>query len=158
MSSNGLRRGSDRAVTFPGASRTPALLSGAGAADPFLEDMKKGVNFEGTNILDQFRFLNRELEIFCRACAEHAGRSKRLPPRDVCSAPVTSRSPVGGLASEFSSISDYAFFSLISIVNNHLGDCIFRPFHPFGSSSENNRYGAEYERRVSTGATFTAWY
>jgi hypothetical protein len=94
------------------------LLKPSDASDPVLLEMKKGVLLDVGNILNQFSNLDRNIRDFCNECAEHIVRTKRLPRIGPSTPPLGTDSPVGKSASEFTSAEDYAFFALLSIVNN----------------------------------------
>jgi len=57
-------------------------------------------------------------------------------------------SPVGKGPSQFPSAEVYAYFSLLSIVNTHLYNRIFRPFHPAESDAENAKLETSYQRQA----------
>jgi hypothetical protein len=110
--------------------------------------MKKGVLLDVGNILEQFSNLNRSIRDFCGTCAEHIGKSKRLPRIGRNTAPPPQGSPVCKPASEFTSAEDYSFFALLSIINNRVYADIFQPFHPAASPEENGQRGREYAMKI----------
>ena len=126
------------------------LLKPSDASDPVLLEMKKGVLLDVGNILNQFLNLDRSVRDFCDACAEHIGGSKRLPRIGPHAIPVPRNSPVGKLASEFTSAEDYSFFILLSIINNRIYADIFRPFHPAATPEENDQLEEQYLKKIDT--------
>ena len=110
--------GRQRAITMIGGDLAPPTLKPSGALDPVLLEMKKGVLLDVGKILEQFSNLNRSIRDFCGTCAEHIGKSKRLPRIGRNTVPPPQGSPVCKPASEFTSAEDYSFFALLSIINN----------------------------------------
>jgi hypothetical protein len=147
---NKVSPGRKRAITMVGEGLSAPLLKPSDASDPVLLEMKKGVLLDVGNILNQFSNLDRSIRDFCDACAEHIGKSKRLPRIGPHTTPTPRDSPVGRPASEFTSAEDYAFFVLLSIIINHLYVDIFRPFHPAASPEENDQREEEYLTKIDT--------
>jgi hypothetical protein len=138
-----------RATTLAGP---PASLSqiraNANASEPVIEEMKKGMLLGVERTVNQFAGINRQTQEFCNTWAEHVARFKNLPRNSL---PVDATNPVARPASEFQNAEDYAFFSLISIINTHLYNAIFRPFHPAASAQQNSIFEQGYRRQVQTG-------
>ena len=95
-----------------------------------------------------FTALNRNTQTVAGKWSAHVGKIKTLPSS---SQPLTRDSPVGKGPSQFPSAEDYAYFSLLSIINTHLYNRIFRPFHPAASDAENAKLETRYQRQVETG-------
>jgi hypothetical protein len=112
--------------------------------------MRRGSLLDVGNVVKQFLDLNANLRAFCDEISDHTGRSKRLPRLRAQSSAVPENSPVGKPAHEFSSPDEYVFFVLLSIINTHIYDDIFRPFHPAASAQESNRYEEEYLKMIDT--------
>ena len=110
--------------------------------------MKKGMLHGVEKNVNQFAGINRQTQEFANIWAEHAAKSKVLPSN---SPPVDAASPVAWPASKFLNAEDYAFFSLLSILNTHLYNNIFRPFHPAASSQQNSIFQQGYQKQTHTG-------
>lgn len=151
-SSNGYTRraGGKRAVTISPNGPSAPLLKGTDATDPVLLEMKKGLLLNVENVLNQFVDLNQTIRAFCDRFADGTSGRKRLPRFTGQVDPVPAGSPVGKLASEFTSVEDYIFFVLLSIVTSHIYSDIFRPFHPVASTDENERYEKQYEQKIDS--------
>jgi len=50
----------------------------------------------------------------------------------------------------FLNAEDFAFFSLISTINTHLYNNIFKPFHPAASSQQNSIFQQGYQKQTKT--------
>ena len=101
----------------------------------------------GKTIRD-FTILNSDTRTVASKWSAHVGKIKTLP---TSSQPLTRDSLVGKGPSQFPSAEDYAYFSLLSIINTHLYNRIFRPFHPAASDAENAKLETRYQRQVETG-------
>ena len=95
-----------------------------------------------------FTALNRNTQTLASKWSTHVRGVKTLPSS---SQPLTRDSPVGKGPSQFSDAEDYAYFSLLSIINTHLYDRIFHPFHPAASDAENAGLKTNYQRQVEAG-------
>lgn len=151
-SSNGYNRRTSgkRAVTLSGDGLSAPLLKGADATDPVLLEMKKGLLLNVGNVLDQFADLDRTIRAFCDRSADEINGRKSLPRFTGQVSPVAAGSPIGKPASEFTSVEDYVYFVLLSILNSQLYTYIFRPFHPIASVDENERYERQYEEKIDS--------
>lgn len=136
-----------------------AVVPGRDAAstspsDPILREMQRGILFDIGSILDQFVDFDREVRAFCDNVADYYASIAKLP-YGLNSINTTSSGPfVTKPASEFPSVEDYVFFTLLSIINTNAYKYIFRPFHPAGSKEDNSKLESEYERQVETGMVF----
>lgn len=98
--------------------------------------------------VNQFAGINRQTQEFANTWAEHAAKFKVLPRN---SPPVDATSPVAWPASKFLNAEDHAFFSLLSTLNTHLYNNIFKPFHPAASSQQNSIFQQGYQKQIHTG-------
>ena len=99
-------------------------------------------------IIRDFIALNSRTQVVASKWCMHVGKIKTLP---TSSQPLPGNSPVGKGPSEFPSAEDYAYFSLLSIINTHLYNRIFHPFHPAASDAENAKLENGYQRQLETG-------
>lgn len=132
-----------RAITLGGDGLTPPQLPAADSSNPVLLEMRKGVLLDVGNVLNQFSKMDRTIRAFCEQSSDYIGKSKRLP-RMTHQPTLPKNSPVGRPAHDFSSTEEYLYFILLSIINTHLYEDIFRPFHPAASPQESDRYEEEY--------------
>lgn len=137
-----------RATTLAGPPASVLQIRANPNANASDEEMKKGMLLGVEKTVDQFDRINRQTQEFSNTWAEHAARFKHLPRS---SPPVDATYPVARPASEFQSAEDYAFFSLISVINTHLYNAIFRPFHPAVSAQQNSMFEQGYQRQIQTG-------
>ena len=131
---------------------TPPQLSAADTLNLVILEMTKGRFLDVDNALDQFPKLNKDIRLFCQQCSDHIARSdpKPIPWPAVHSSCSPENSPVGKPAHEFSSFDDYLYFVLLSIINKHLCQNIFQPFHPAASMQESDRCKKEYAKLADT--------
>jgi len=99
-------------------------------------------------IIRDFVALNSRTQTVAGEWGVHVGKIKALPGS---AQPLTLDSPVGKEPSQFPNAEDYAYFSLLSIVNTHLYNRIFRPFHPAESDAENAKLETGYQRQAEIG-------
>ena len=136
-----------RAVISSGNGLTPSQLG----ANPVVIEMRRGrLRLDAGNVLKQFLGLNTNVRTFCEDISSHIGQLKQLPRLGALSSTLPENSPVGKPAHQFSSPEEYVFFVLLSIINTHIYDDIFRPFHPAASAQESNRYEEEYLKMIDT--------
>lgn len=113
--------------------------------------MRAGIAFGVDNSMDLFAKLNRQIYEFADRWAEYVAPSKSLPN---CSLPSDATSPVGWIASRFTSPEDYAMLSLLPIINSHLCKEIFHPFHPMASEEQNSIHEQNYQTQAQEGECF----
>jgi hypothetical protein len=136
-----------RAITLAANGLPPPQLPAADSSNPVLLEMRKGVLLDVGNVLTQFSKMDRMIRAFCEQSSDYIGKSKRLP-RITHQSALPKNSPMGKPAYEFTSTEDYVFFVLLSIINTHLYDDIFRPFHPAASARDSDRYEQEYLKMI----------
>jgi hypothetical protein len=129
-----------RATTLAADGSTPPQL---GAADTVR------VLWDVENILNQFSKMDRTIRTFYEQTSDYTGQSKQ-PPRMTHHFASPKNSPVGQPAYEFTSSADYVFFTLLSIINTHVYNDIFGPFHPAVTAQESDRYEEEYLKMIET--------
>jgi hypothetical protein len=135
-----------RAITLTADGLAPPQLGAADSSNPVLLEMKKGVLLDVGSVLNRFSKMDRTVRAFCERSSDYIGKSKRMTHRSA----LPRNSPVGKPTYEFPSTEDYVFFALLSIINTHLYEDIFRPFHPAASAKENDRYEKEYLKMIDT--------
>ena len=128
------------------AGSAPQPLGAVDSSNPVLE-MRRGSLLGVEKVLHQFSEMNRTIRVFCERSSDFIGESTRVPRMTLA---LPEHSPVGKPAYEFSSSEDYVFFTLLSIINTHLHDNIFRPFHPAASAQESDRYEELYLKIINT--------
>lgn len=121
------------------------------ARDPVLVEMMNGLLFDSGSILEQFTDLIRDIREFADDCAECVGASTKGLNTKEGPTSIQEKHSFGIPASEFSSVEDYAYFTLLSTINTHLYERIFHRFHPAMSKAESYSYADEYSRKVNTG-------
>lgn len=136
-----------RATTIAGPAPSLARIQ-AISAQPGIDEMKKGMLFGVEKTVGQFSGINRQTQDFSNTWAEYAVKFKDSPKSK---SPVNPNSPVARPASEFATPEEYAFFCLLSIINAHLYNYIFRPFHPAASTQQNSMFEQGYQKQVETG-------
>ena len=99
-------------------------------------------------IIRDFIASNSRNQVVASKWCMHVGKIKTLP---TSSQPLPQDSPVGKGPSQFPSAEDDAYFSLLSIMNTHLYNRIFHPFHPAASDAENAKLETGYQRQLETG-------
>ena len=117
-----------------------------------MEEMKQGMLHGVEKNVNQFSAINRQTQEFSNTWAEHAAKFKVLPRT---SPQVDATNPVARPASNFLNAEDYAFFSLISIINTHLYNNIFKPFHPAASPQQNSIFQQGYRKQTHAGIVET---
>ena len=108
-----------------------------------LAQVRKGKLFGAEETVQQFRNLNREIQIFCDHWAEHVAKGK--PPLQTPSTTYVDRP-----AADFPSAEEYAFFTLLSIAVTLLYRKIFRPFHPATTPEKNLNIEKLYKQEMET--------
>ena len=108
-----------------------------------LAQVRKGKLFGAEETLQQFRNLNRQIQVFCDHWAEHVAKGK--PPLQTPSTPYIDRP-----AADFPSAEEYAFFTLLSIAVTLLYRKIFRPFHPATTPEKNLNIEKLYKQEMET--------
>ncbi|KAF8299294.1 hypothetical protein DL93DRAFT_606527 [Clavulina sp. PMI_390] len=99
--------------------------------------------------LTQFDDLMKQFARFSDECVDTLFRTS---PRPCDHDPPLAISGAGGSGSfikrgaRFPCVDDYAHFSLLSIINHHLHQYLFLPFHPCSSSLDNEALRDEYSR------------
>jgi hypothetical protein len=116
-----------------------------------IAEMKKGMVFGTEKTVNQFSGINRKIVEFSNVWAEHVTRYTRLLPQSSPPIDAANPGPVARPASQFTNTEDYAFFSLISIINIHLYTRIFQPFHPAATPQQNSLFEQGYQRQIQTG-------
>ena len=135
-----------RAISLSGDGSAPQPLGAIDSSNPVLE-MRGGALLGVANVLNQFSKMNRTIHDFCERNSDYIGQSKRVPRRPSA---LPEHGPVGKPAYEFSCSEDFVFFTLLSIINTHLYDDIFRPFHPAASAQESDRYEEHHLKLIDT--------
>ena len=139
------RTRSDNTVVRPPSGHVHIRIRSLGSMpSEMLQNMLIDV---GKKIRD-FTALNSNTRTVASKWSMHVGKIKTLP---TSSQPLPRDSPVGKGPSQFPSAEDYAYFSLLSIINTHLYNQIFHPFHPAASDAENTKLETNYQRLVETG-------
>ena len=110
-------------------------------------EMLQNVLIGVEKIIRDFIALNSRTQAVASKWCMHVGKIKTLP---TSSQPLPRDSPVGKGPSQFPSAEDYAYFSLLSIMNTHLYNRIFHPFHPAVSDAENAKLETTYQRQLET--------
>lgn len=139
-----------RAITLSPDRAPPRGLGAADSSNPVLLEMRKRGLMDFGGVLNQFSDLGSDIRALCDKCAEHIGRSTQLPRKPV---PLLRQSPIGKPAHEFGSAEDYAFFTLLSIVNTNTCDMVFGPFHPALTERDSSRYMGEYVEMIDSCAS-----
>ena len=138
-----------QAITLSGDGLAPPQLN-ADWSNPVVLEMRKGLLLDVGSVLNKFSKMDRDIRTFCEESSEHMARTKRLPRMTAQSSALPENSTIGKPAREFGSPEEYIFFVLLSTINTHLYEDIFRPFHPAASVQESDRYEEEYLEMIDT--------
>lgn len=103
------------------------------------------------NVLDYFMSFDREAQELCEYCAEHFATTSKIPQTTTQDSPEALAKFVNIPVSDFPTVSDYTFFTLLSIINTYVYSGIFHPFHPAISRDDDKDKKSEYERRLNLG-------
>lgn len=93
-------------------------------------EIRKSVAADPTSAINQFQALNNDISLLCNDVAASLGRGKEFPASDDSESPDSKRQVHMVLQcspTDFKSVEDYCFFSLLSILNSSLSDNIFKP-------------------------------
>jgi len=141
-----------RATTLAGPPATLPQIQ-TSAQGPSIEEMKQGMLYGVEKNVNQFAAINRKTQEFSNTWTEHAAKFKVLSS---ISPQVDATNPVARPASKFLNAEDYAFFSLISIINTRLPNNMFKPSHPATSSQQNSVFQQGYQKQANTGTFQTS--
>lgn len=95
-----------------------------------------------TIVVAQFRTLNRDIYLLCDKTARHINSLPDKPIHGGCDRAI---GPYGLQRPQksFSSVEDYYFFTLLSVVNGRLCEFIFSPPHPSSRASLGEAHASE---------------
>ncbi|KAF8299292.1 hypothetical protein DL93DRAFT_2091180 [Clavulina sp. PMI_390] len=141
------------AIVTPYPVKTLALYK-----DPAFNGIIEGTRSGYSTALIVFNHLTRDVERFSDEGVDCFLQGLSLP--DAQDPPFVTSKNIGRgtfikLGTSFTSIEDYAYFHLVSIINHHLHEALFDPFHPCLSSSDNGTLQDEYDRLVKSNHQLT---
>lgn len=126
--------------------RNEALRQRHGSADG--SGHEKGVEIKQRTldvdeILRRFQRIDHEIRTLCDVCAEHIDRS--LHPTVTKGWAIPTGSPLAEHVGDSVSVEDYAFFTMLSIINREIYHGIFLPVHPAVAEDKTRPYGRQLE-------------
>lgn len=126
--------------SHPQARSVSQSDSNAGA---LMAEIQRATQIDMSNVVAQFRDLNRDIRTLCDRLGRHASSRKQFPS-DVIGNDLD-------YSAHFRTAEDFIFYGALAILSSRICHKLLMPFHPIMNSEFNHNILSEYEKLSSSG-------